>query len=47
MVGAAEGWDPPEWHAVVTKLAEMMAWIAPVVPAPGDPGPFKGTPALP
>lgn len=46
VMGAAEGWDPLEWREVVTNLAKAMAWIAPVVPAPGDPGPFEGAPAL-
>lgn len=46
VVGAAEGWDPIQWRAVVNRLAKDMAWIAPVVPEPGDPGPFEGSPAL-
>jgi hypothetical protein len=45
VVGAAEGWDPAEWRAVVNRLAKDMAWIPPVVPEPGDPGPFPGSPA--
>jgi hypothetical protein len=47
LAGAAEGWDPAQWRQVVTALAKTMAWIAPVVPAPGDPPPFEGAPALP
>ena len=46
VVGAAEGWDPMEWRAVVTRLAKDMAWLPPVIPVPGDPGPFEGSPAL-
>ena len=46
VVGAAEGWQPAEWRAVVNWLARDMAWIAPVLPAPNDPGPFEGSPAL-
>ncbi|MDP8993278.1 MAG: hypothetical protein M3N31_09565 [Actinomycetota bacterium] len=46
VVGAAEGWDPAEWRAVLNRLAKDMAWIPPVVPEPGDPGPFEGSPAL-
>lgn len=45
VVGAAEGWDPGEWRAVVNRLAKDMAWIPPVLPEPGDPGPFQGAPA--
>jgi hypothetical protein len=46
IAGVAEGWDPPAWRDVVTRLAKAMAWIPPVVPAPGDPRPYEGTPAL-
>ena len=47
LVGAAEGWDPDQWRAVVQRLAKMMAWIPPAVPGPDDPPPFEGSPALP
>ena len=43
---AAEGWNPAEWKAVAEVIAEATAWTAPTIPAPGDPGPFHGTPAL-
>ena len=43
---AAEGWDPNTWHAVAETIAETTAWSAPSLVAPGDPGPFHGTPAL-
>ena len=46
VVGAAEGWQPSEWRAVVNRLAKDMAWIPPVLPEPSDPGPFEGSPAL-
>jgi hypothetical protein len=46
VVGAAEGWQPSEWRAVVNRLAKDMAWIPPALPEPGDPGPFDGSPAL-
>ena len=45
VVGAAEGWNPPEWRAVTANLAKMMRWSAPIVPSPRDPGAFAGTPA--
>ncbi len=45
VVGAAEGWEPSEWRAVVNRLAKDMAWIPPAIPEPGDPGPFEGSPA--
>lgn len=44
--GSVEGWDPPAWRAVTNNLAKMMSWLPPMVPAPGDPGPYEGTPAL-
>jgi len=46
VAGAAEGWEPSEWRALVTQLAKKMAWIPPTIPEPGDPGPFEGSPAL-
>jgi hypothetical protein len=45
-VSAAEGWNPAEWKPVVDKLAKVVSWAAPALPAPNDPGPFRGTPAL-
>lgn len=44
ILAKAEGWRPSEWRSVVERLASVTAWKAPVVPAPGDPGPFEGTP---
>ncbi|MEJ7583725.1 MAG: hypothetical protein WKF43_06445 [Acidimicrobiales bacterium] len=46
VVGAAEGWDPQEWQAVTDTLGRLMSWSRPVLPAPGDPTPFAGSPAL-
>ena len=46
IVGAAEGWNPPEWRAITDRLAKMMSWLAPVIPLAKDPGPFPGTAAL-
>lgn len=42
----AQGWDPHEWHHVAEVIAEATAWRAPVAVAPGEPGPFAGSPAL-
>lgn len=47
VVGAAEGWHPAEWRALVENLARQMSWRPPMVPTPRDPGPFAGSPALP
>ena len=46
VIGAAEGWQPAEWRTVLTRLAKIMAWTAPNIPLPGDPGPFEGSPAM-
>lgn len=43
--GAAEGWDPDAWSAVAENLSRILSWTVPVLPAPGDPAPFAGTPA--
>jgi hypothetical protein len=46
IVNVAEGWDPDTWQAVTDVLADAMHWTGPVLPAPGDPASFAGTPAL-
>ncbi len=46
VIGAAEGWDPDEWRDVATGLAAVMSWTRPTIPGPGDPTPYRGTPAL-
>ncbi|MEN9792167.1 MAG: hypothetical protein RL330_245 [Actinomycetota bacterium] len=43
---SAQGWNPAEWKAVAARVAELCAWSKPTIPAPGDPGSFRGTPAL-
>jgi hypothetical protein len=43
---AAEGWDPAEWRKVAAVIAGVSAWKAPDLPVLGDPGPFRGSPAL-
>ena len=46
VVAKAEGWNPLEWRAVTDEVARTVAWSKPLIPAPGDPGAFAGTPAL-
>jgi hypothetical protein len=46
VAGLAEGWDPPEWKRVAVSLAKEMSWTPPHIPAPGDPAPYAGSPAL-
>lgn len=42
---SAEGWAPEAWRRVAENLARILSWTAPLVPAPGDPTPFAGSPA--
>ncbi len=46
VAAAAQGWNPPEWEAVADAVAEVTWWKSIEVPGPGDPGPFRGSPAL-
>jgi hypothetical protein len=46
VAAAAEGWNPPEWEAVADAIAEDTWWTSILVPGPGDPGPFRGSPSL-
>lgn len=43
---AAQGWTAADWKEVAAKIAQLTAWSKPTIPAPGDPGSFRGTPAL-
>ena len=43
VVGASEGWHPPEWHSIAANLGKIMSWSHPLVPVPGDPSPFEGS----
>jgi hypothetical protein len=43
---AAQGWTSAEWKEVAAAVAEITSWSRPTIPAPGDPGSFRGTPAL-
>ena len=46
VVARAEGWNPLEWRSVTEQVAKTVAWSKPLIPAPGDPGAFVGSPAL-
>ncbi len=46
LLGSAEGWDPLAWRQVADNLAKVMSWKAPDIPAPGDPAPYAGAPAV-
>jgi hypothetical protein len=46
VVAAAEGWDAAAWREVAEHVAAATSWIVPTIPVSGDPGPFRGSPAL-
>lgn len=46
VAAAAQGWNPPAWEVVADKIAEVTWWTSIPVPGPGDPGRFRGSPAL-
>jgi hypothetical protein len=43
---AAQGWSADSWREVSNEIASLVSWSKPTIPAPGDPGAFRGTPAL-
>lgn len=43
---AAQGWTSAEWKEVAAAVAALTSWSRPTIPGPGDPGSFRGTPAL-
>lgn len=43
---AAEGWNPDEWRRVAAEIVASTSWMAPTIPVAGDPGPFRGSPAV-
>jgi hypothetical protein len=45
-VAVANGWDPAAWGTMSEMVSKIMAWSKPLVPRPGDPTAFRGTPAL-
>lgn len=42
---SAEGWDPDAWRRVAENLSRILSWSRPIIPAPGDPVAYSGTPA--
>ncbi len=44
VIDAVEGWDPAAWRTLTVNLSLQMKWSRPLLPAPGDPGPFDGAP---
>ena len=46
LIGEAQGWDPSQWRQVISSLAKIVGWKSPIIPMPGDPVAFKGSPAI-
>ncbi|MDP4902878.1 MAG: hypothetical protein NWQ97_06010, partial [Ilumatobacteraceae bacterium] len=42
----AQGWNAKAWSSVAQHIANVVSWRKPSIPSAGDPGSFKGTPAL-
>ena len=43
---SAQGWNAQAWRNVADHIATAVSWSKPLIPAPGDPDTFKGSPAL-
>ena len=44
--GIAQGWQPQEWRAIAQLVAKERHWSSPIIPGPGMPAAYPGTPAL-
>lgn len=38
------GWDPEGWREIAADLSKILKWTRPMIPRPGDPTPYAGTP---
>lgn len=45
VAATAEGWNSAEWRSVAEAIATTTMWSTPMIPAPGDPSQFVGSPA--
>jgi hypothetical protein len=43
---SSQVWTSADWKEVAAAVAALTNWSRPTIPAPGDPGSFRGTPAL-
>lgn len=43
---SAQGWNAKAWRSVADHISTAVLWSKPLIPAPGDPDTFKGSPAL-
>jgi hypothetical protein len=44
LLQTANGWDPTAWRAISEGLSPILHWSRPMIPGPGDPVPYAGTP---
>jgi len=44
--GVAQGWDPAAWKEIAGVVAAERHWSRPMIPAAGDPAPYRGSAAL-
>ncbi len=44
--GVAQGWDPAAWKEIAGVVAAERHWSRPLIPAAGDPAPYRGSAAL-
>ncbi len=43
-VSIVNGWDPDGWRGIAGELSKILSWSRPLIPRPGDPLPYTGTP---
>jgi hypothetical protein len=43
-LSVANGWDPDGWRGIAVNLSKNLSWSRPLLPRPGDPLPYAGTP---
>ena len=44
LLHTANGWDPTAWRAIAEEISPYLHWSRPMIPSPGDPVPYSGTP---
>lgn len=44
LMHTANGWDPTMWRNIAEVISPLLHWSRPMIPSPGDPVPFAGTP---
>jgi len=43
-VTVSNGWDPDGWRGIAGDLSKILSWTRPLLPRPGDPLPYAGSP---